>query len=144
MAIHTTTAIYGAAYDLLNVAIEAARSMPRDVKLIVGEPLVERCIEMTTHIRRANCASDKVGHIDRLLERNDEVEALLRVSVEQRYIARGLYGKAIQLSQSVGRQAGGWRKSSSFSSVARPPRQPGPNELQSGPAARPQGDRHAR
>jgi len=144
MAIHSSTAIYGAAYDLLGVSAEVVRAMPCDVKPVFGRCIVEGCLKMLTLIRRANCARDKATHIDQLLEQNDEIEALLRASVEHRYIARGLYGKAIQLSQSVGRQAGGWKKSSSNTPATRPSRQPGPSDLQSGPAARPQGDRHAR
>lgn len=144
MAIHTTTAIYGAAYDLLNLIVGAVKNMPADVKPVVGNRIVDRCIEITTLIRRANKAGDKVPDLEALLECNDELETLLRVAVERRYLSRGQYGDAIRLTQSIGRQAGGWKKSSSSAPVARMPRQPGPSDLQSGRAARPQGDRHAR
>jgi hypothetical protein len=144
MAIHTTLAIYSAAYDLLNLLVDAVKSMPRDVKPVVGSRIVDRCLEITTLIRRANKAGDKVPDLEVLLERNDEIETLLRVAVERRYIARGQYGDAIRLTQSIGRQAGGWKKSPSSSPVARPSRQSGPSDFQSGRAARPQGDRHAR
>jgi hypothetical protein len=144
MALHTTLQIYGAAYDLLCVAVEAAKLMPRDAKPVLGSRIVDRCLEITTLIRRANRAPEKSPDLDQLLERNDEIEALFRVAVEKRFIGRGHYGDAIRLTQSIGRQASGWRKSSSSSPVARPSRQPGPSDLQSGRAARPQGDRHAR
>ncbi len=144
MAIHTTLQIYGTAYDLLGLAVEAVKCMPRDVKPVLGSRIVDRCLEITTLIRRANRADLKAPDLEQLLERNEEIEALLRVSVEKRYIGRGQYGEAIRLTQSIGRQAGGWKKSSSSSPVARSSRQSGPSDLQSGRAARPQGDRHAR
>lgn len=144
MAIHTTTQIYGAAYDLLGVVVEAVKNMPRDAKPVLGSRIVDRCLAITTLIRRANCAGDKAPALEQLLETNDEIETLLRIAVEKRFISRGQYGGAILLTQSIGRQANGWRKSSSSSPVTRPSRRPGQSDLQSGPAARPQGDRYAR
>lgn len=144
MAIHTTLSIYGTAYDLLGVVVDAVKNMPRDAKPVVGGRIVDRCLEITTLIRRANRAGDKAPDLDRLLERNEEIEVLMRVAVEKRYVGRGQYGDAIRLTQSIGRQASGWRKSSSTSPVTGSSRLPGQSDLQSGRAARPQGDRHAR
>lgn len=143
MAIHTTLQIYGTAYDLLGLAIDAVKNMPRDVKLVVGQKIVDRCLELTTLIRCANRAGEKAPELERLLERNEEIEALLRISVERRYIGRGQYGDAIRLTQSIGRQAGGWKKSST-SRDAESSRRFGQSDIQPGRAARPQGDRHAR
>lgn len=142
MAIHTSTEIFGTVYALFGVVVNAAMSMPRDAKPVIGSLLVRHSLELTTLIRRANCARDKSPDLELLLERNDEIEVLLRVSVEKRFISRPLYGAAIQLTQSVGRQASGWRKSSS--PVVRPSRRPDQSELQSGRAAGPQGHRNAR
>lgn len=144
MALHTSLGIYAAAYDLLGVAVDAVKNMPRDAKPVVGSRIVDRCLEITTLIRRANRAGDKAPDLELLLERNDEIETLYRIAVERKLVSRGQYGTAILLTQSIGRQANGWRKSSNSSPVDRPPRQPVQSDLQSGRAARPQGDRHAR
>jgi hypothetical protein len=146
MAIHTDTEIFSTVRRLFVKVSENAERFPKGAKPLLGQPMIERCLEVMTLIRRANCARDeaKIPHLEQLLEKNDEIEALLRVCVERSHISRGQYGDAIQLTQSVGRQATGWRKASSNSPVARPSRQPGPRDLQPGRAADPQGHRHAR
>ena len=144
MAIHTTLPIYGAATDLLLRVTAAVDNMPRNAKPVLGTLLVKNCLRITDLIRDANIAEDKGRDLEKLLRRLSRVETLLRVGVELAHVKRPAYGDAIKLTQSIGRQASGWRKSSSTSPVARPPRQPDPSDSQSGRAARPQGDRHAR
>jgi hypothetical protein len=144
MAIHTTLPIYGVAYDLLKAVSGTVDNMPRNAKPVLGMLLVRNCLRITDLIRDANVATEKDRHLEKLLQRLARVETLLRVGVELSHVKRPAYGDAIRLTQSIGRQASGWRKSSSTSPVARPSRQSGPSDSQSGRAARPQGDRHAR
>lgn len=111
MAIHTNLPIYKVAYSLFEVGIELARSMPRDFKANIGGKLRDECIEIMVLIFRANTASDKEPHLLSLVERIQVAELLLRASCNKRLISKAQYGKAIELTQSIGRQANGWRRS---------------------------------
>lgn len=140
MALHTTLQIYKSAYDLLGHSIDVVKQMPRDFKAVVGERIVDRCLAITTLVGRTNRAdlgAARTPYLDSLLEQVQETETLLRISVERRHISRGQYARAVELSQSIGRQAGGWRKASSKSPEVRSSRQPDERDLQPGRAAAP-------
>ena len=111
MALHTQLPIYKVAYDLLDVITDLAKNMPRDFKVSIGGKLRDECVEIVVLIFRANVARDKVGHIGTLIERLQVAELLLRLSRDKRLISIGQYAKAIELTISIGKQAGGWRRS---------------------------------
>lgn len=117
MGLHTDTQIHKVAYDLFNVAIAAARNMPRDVKVLVGGKIRDELLEVFEHIYLANVARDKVPHIDDVRRRIQRVELLLRSSRDMRFITVPAYAAAVQLTQSIGKQASAWRKYS----AAHPP-----------------------
>lgn len=110
MALHTELPIYKVAYDLLSAATDFVQNMPRPVKTAVGGRLSGLCIEAVLLILRANCANDKLPHLSALLERVAELNLLLRLCCDKRFISRKQYAAAIQLTASIGRQANGWRK----------------------------------
>lgn len=110
MALYTQTEIYKAAYGLLGVATDYVKNMPRSVKPILGAHINKLCIRLVLLIARANVARDKVPFINDLLERVLELELLLRLCRDKRYISTGQYADAIKMTTSVGRQANGWKK----------------------------------
>lgn len=112
MGLHTDTEIYRTAYELFAVTTKAARNMPRDVKLLVGGKIRDELLEAFEGIYLANVAKDKVPHIDLVRRSILRVELLLRQSVDLRFITRPAYAQAVKLTQSVARQASGWRKHS--------------------------------
>lgn len=118
MALHTTLPIYKVAYDLLDVAVDLTRNMPRDLKASIGTKVREECIEILVLIFRANVARDKASHLGELLERLQVAELLLRLSHEKRLISPSQYARAIALTAQVGKQANGWRKHAASSPVA--------------------------
>ena len=122
MALHTQLPIYKVAYDLLDVITDLAKNMPRDFKVSIGGKLRDECVEIVVLIFRANVARDKAGDIGTLIERLQVAELLLRLSRDKRLISIGQYAKAIELTISIGKQAGGWRRSalSPVSSGSRP------------------------
>jgi len=69
MALHHQLPIYRLAYDLLSMAVEVTRNIPRDFKRLLGEKVREECVEMLVLIFRANTARNKVPHIEALQER---------------------------------------------------------------------------
>ena len=111
MAIHSQLPIYKVAYDLLSVATDFVQNMPRSVKTVLGGRLRDLCLDLVLLILRANCAKNKVPHLDTLLERLEETQLLLRLCQDKRFISQRQYAKAVELTTSVGRQASGWKKS---------------------------------
>ncbi len=110
MALHTSLPIYKVAYDLLGVAHDVTRNMPRDFRTSLGGEIRRECLEMVVLISRANAARDKVHHLDELLERNERVAVLTRLSKDKRFIGLRQYAQVAQLTTQIGKQANGWRK----------------------------------
>ena len=117
MAFHTSLPIYKVAYDLMSVVTEYAVNFPRPVRRI-GDRVRDLCIDTVLLIAKANAAANKVPQLAELLERNRELELLLRLCVDKRWISRPQYAKAIDLTASVGRQATKWKGSSNVSPAA--------------------------
>ncbi len=111
MALHTNLPIYKVAYDLLDIITDLAKNMPRDFKQSVGGKLRDECVEIVVLIFRANVAREKASHLSALIERLQVAELLLRLSRDKRLISTGQYAKAVELTTSIGKQAGGWRRS---------------------------------
>jgi hypothetical protein len=118
MAIHTELPIYKLAYELLSVATDLTKNMPRDYKASIGATIRKECVDALTLIFRANCARDKTPYLDKLLERVQVAELLFRLSKDKRFISAGQYAAAIAITDKIGRQANGWRKHSASSPVA--------------------------
>jgi len=115
MALHHQLPIYRLSYDLLSVAVEVTRNIPRDFKRLLGEKVREECVEMLVLIFRANTARNKTPHIEDLLERLQVVELLLRLCRDKRFISTGQYARAVEITDQIGRQATGWKRHSKAS-----------------------------
>ncbi len=111
MALHHELSIYKQAYELLSLATDITRNIPRDLKAGLGAAVRDECITLLKLIARANAAKDKTPHLDQLIESNDVISFLLRVLRDKRFISVDQHAKAIVLTISVGKQANGWRKS---------------------------------
>lgn len=118
MALHTSLPIYKVAYELLGVATDVTRSMPRDFKQSLGGIVRDECIWIVILIARANAARDKSPHIEELLERLQVVELLARLSRDRHLISVPQYARVVELTSAVGKQANGWRKHFAASPVA--------------------------
>ena len=112
MAITQHLPIYQLARDLTSLAADLTKNMPRDFKRTLGEKVLVECIDMSILIFRANVAEGqgRLGFIQQLLERNQVVELILRLCVDRRLISQGQYARAIEITNSLGRQATGWKK----------------------------------
>ena len=84
--------------------------MPRDFKASIGGKLRDECVEIVVLIFRANVAREKAPHLGTLIERLQVAELLLRLSRDKHLISTGQYAKAIELTNSIGKQAGGWKR----------------------------------
>src|ERR1700722_5161272 len=110
MARYQHLEIFKAAYDLLGMIVDLTANLPRPMKPTLGMRMQQLCTKITLKISKANSASDKAPHLDRLLTQKEELEILLRVCVDKRFISKPQYANAIELTSSVGKQANGWRR----------------------------------
>jgi hypothetical protein len=110
MAIHTQLPIYKVAYDLLDASVDFVANMPRAFKPVIGGRVSQLCLDLVLLIYRANCAREKVPHIELILERTQELEMWFRLLSDKRFISKAQHAKAIALTTSIGKQATGWKK----------------------------------
>lgn len=110
MALHHELPIYRVTYDLLGIATDLVKNMPRDFKASIGAEIRNECVQLVVLIFRANCAREKAPHLDDLIERLQVTELLLRLSRDKRFISTAQYAQAIELTGQIGKQANGWRK----------------------------------
>ena len=110
MALHTDLTIHKTAYDLFDAIMDLAKNMPRDFKALIGAELRKECVAILVLIFRANCARDKDKYILSMIERLQVAELLIRFSRDKKLISVGQYAKVIKLTNSIGKQANGWRK----------------------------------
>ena len=118
MALHSDLPIYKLCFDLLGVATDITRNMPRDLKNTLGSKIQSHCIDMLALIARANIAKQKAPHIEEMLEHQHIAEFLLRLAHEKKFISHGQWAAAAKLLGTLGKQAGGWLKQSRSASVA--------------------------
>ena len=111
MAIHNQLPIYKEAYELLKLATNITKNMPKDFKVSIGGEIRKLCVQSVLLIARANAADNKTSHLTELLEQIHAVEILFRLSKDMRFISTGQYATAISLTDAIGKQANGWRKS---------------------------------
>ena len=117
MSLHKELPIYKRGYELLSLASDVLVNMPRTFKASLGMKIHQECVEILVLIGRANAARGmgRAPHILSLVERLEVITLLLRVSHEKRLISNKLWANAIQLTESIGKQAGGWLKSARLS-----------------------------
>lgn len=112
MAIAQHLPIYKLASDLASLAADLTKNMPRDFKRTLGEKVLVECIDVCVLIFRANVAigNDRVPHIQQILERIQIIELMLRLCVDKRLISTGQFARSIEITDSIGKQATGWKK----------------------------------
>jgi hypothetical protein len=111
MALHTDLQIHKVGVQLLSLAADVQAAVPRSFRNY-GHRISDECTELLVQIARANAAMGrgKVPHIEQLLERLEVVAVLLRIAHAKRLISQQMWASSMQLTGSIGRQAGGWLK----------------------------------
>lgn len=111
MALHTDLEVNKVAEELLQMSLSLARHIPRDLKQIAGNKIVDSCLEILLLIGRANMAHDKRHHLTLVIENTWSLNYLFRALSESGAISRGQHAKVMKLTASIGRQANAWKKS---------------------------------
>jgi len=118
MATHHTLPIFKVAYNLLSLAIDVTRNIPRDIKQSLASRISDECCQLLVLIARANAARDKSPHLTEIIERAETIDFLMRVLKDKRFISVKQHASAIELTASIGKQANGWRKKSATAPAA--------------------------
>lgn len=109
--------IYKSGYELVMLITEQVRHFSRDFRPTLGRRMQDEAMNMVMRVYRANVARDKVPHITLILESAAMLEMQLQLAFDLRLISPKGYARAIEITEGVQRQAGGWRKSSEHSRI---------------------------
>jgi len=114
MPLHTELPIYKKGCELLQLAYEVQQQMPRSFKRSLGEKITQACTDMLQFMALANATrgQERAHHIRQLLAQVHVTTVNLRVAHDMRFISRGLWARSMPLLDSLGKQGGGWLKSS--------------------------------
>jgi hypothetical protein len=104
--------IYKQTYDVLLRTMVATKNFPREYKFTLGQQLKDELIELVVIIYRANSAINKKQHIEWILERIQAIQLLMRLSHDMKVLPRNHYAALAEMTDTLGRQAQGWLKSS--------------------------------
>jgi len=117
---HARLPIYQRGCALLQVAFEIQQHMPRGQKRHLGEKIVGHCTDMVDLMASANASrgAQRAECIRTILQRVNTVETLLRVGAAGGNIKTPLWGRAVEQLEDVGRQGGGWLKSTAKAPAA--------------------------
>lgn len=114
--------IYQDGSKLLGLAIDVQTQMRREFKRTLGEKIHLHCVDMLEAIAMANASAGegRIEQIDVLQRQLRATTVLLRVGHERKLISHALWADAIELLDSVGAQAGGWRNHTAAAFSATP------------------------
>lgn len=110
MAIHDQLPIHKTGTDLLGIAATIHAQMPRGYKRTLGDKIVSHCSEMLDLMAMANASRNgqRVEYIKAILVHQRAALVWLRVGFDLKKIATSAWSRAVQLLDSVGKQANGW------------------------------------
>jgi hypothetical protein len=115
MALHTELPIYKKAQELFDVCVRVAENLPRNLKRLIGEKMVEDSHQILTMIQVANMVPDKGHFLMRLVVHIGRVQVAFRTLFNRRIVLDKQFSDAAALTDAVFRQANAWR--SHFKSV---------------------------
>lgn len=110
MAQYRHLPIYRLTYELLHRVMTVTKDFPREYKFILGSKIKDEVIEMVVLIYRANSTENKAPVIELFLERLQVVELLVRLCHDLRVMSTKSYAAIVEMTESLGKQAQGWKK----------------------------------
>jgi len=112
MAQYQHLPIYKVTYDLLSLVTKRTKEFPRDFKYSLGDKIRNECIDLVVLIYKANSTKDKVEFLNKILERVQVIELMLRLSKDLNLLSVNAFSEIIVLTDSISRQAQGWANKS--------------------------------
>ena len=112
MAQYQHLPIYKTTYDLLQAVTRATAGFPKAYKYSLGDKIRSEVVELVVFIFKANSSrADRGRHATEFLERLQVVQLLMRLSKDMHLLGTKLFSEIASLTDSLGRQASGWVKS---------------------------------
>jgi hypothetical protein len=112
MAQYQHLPIYKLTYDLLLRITQVSKDFPREYKYTLGQKMRDEVIDLVVLIYRANSTPDRDASLGNMLERIQVLQLMIRLAHDMRILARKHYAELAEKTDSLARQAQGWRKSS--------------------------------
>jgi hypothetical protein len=110
MAQYKYLPIYKVTYDLLYLIQTKTKTFPRDFKYSLGDKLRTECIDLVIFIYKANSVQNKTVHLEQLMEKLQVVNLLCRLIKDLHLINIQSFSEIVTLTDSIQRQALGWKK----------------------------------
>lgn len=83
----------------------------KDFKYSLGDKIRNECVDLVVLIYKANSTSDKAALIEKIIEKVNVVELLVRLSKDMHLMSIESYSEIVALTDSLLRQAAGWLRS---------------------------------
>ena len=112
MAQYRHLPIYRLTYELLQRVVSVTKEFPREYKFTLGQKIRDEVVEMVVLIYRANSSREKTPVIEVFLQRLQVVELLVRLCRDMRVLSTKSYAAIVEMTESLGKQAEGWKKAS--------------------------------
>ena len=106
--------IYRVTYELATHVTRVTQHMPKHLRPTLATRIQGEAFDLVIYVYRAQAARDRNErrqHIERIIEGIQVLELTLRLCMDMRLISPKQHAQAAELTQAVGRQAGGWKKS---------------------------------
>ncbi|WP_137860768.1 four helix bundle protein [Variovorax sp. 3P27G3] len=114
MALHSDLPIYRTGVRLLDLAVRVQEQMPRSLKRILGEKIIQHCVDLLELMALANASQRnmeaRAAYLEEVLTKQRAVTVMLRVVFDRKHLSPKLWAESIELLGSIGKQAGGWLK----------------------------------
>ena len=106
--------IHKCAIELATLATRILPDMNRAHRSLIGRDIREAAKAAIKNIRYANESRDqaRIDYINTVLDLTESIVIDFRIAFELRLINRECWSQSIQLTGSLAKQAGGWRKAS--------------------------------
>lgn len=111
MAQYKHLPIYRLTYELLQRVMTVTKDFPRELKFTLGQKMKDETIELVVLIYRANSSVAKAPHIETMIERLQVLELMLRLSHDLKVLSTKSYAGLVEMTESINKQASGWKKS---------------------------------
>lgn len=111
MAIYTNLPIYKATYALMLEMSRMMPHLPRDCRYTLGQDIRHKIMEITVLVYRANRTRNKVSIISLMRETLLEVQVLIRLMCDMRYISENKYTEFADKTSAMSKQLASWEKS---------------------------------
>ena len=107
--------IYRVTYELATHVTRITQHIPKHLRSTLAARIQGEAFNLVIYVYRAQAAQERKGrrqHIEQIIEGIQVLELTLRLCMDMRLISPKQHARAAELTQEVGRQAGGWKKSS--------------------------------